>query len=145
MGVWKIGQNDIHFPLFQQIDTFDGACVGNLNRNIGKTFMKALQVRQQKIAADGIACTDMKLPQHAGVQKLALAAGKQVDGRFHMLKQKRARLGELYFFGAPDKKSLVEPLFQGFDRLADGRLGDKKLFTGLGKGKRTCNIVKNLV
>jgi len=53
--------------------------------------------------------------------------------------------GKLYFFGAADKKSLVQLFFQNFDRLADCRLGDKELLGCFLKAERYCHMLKDFV
>ena len=97
--------------------------------------MELLQVRNQKIAADRVACTDMKLPEakRACIEKLALPACEQIHCRLHMLKECKSRRCELHLFCAADKERLSELFFKSLYRLADRRLGDEELFARIGK------------
>ena len=63
-----------------------------------------------------------------GVKKLGLPFLYQVHCRLDMAHEDLAFRGELHFFCAPYKKSLVQLALQRFDGLADRGLRDKKTF-----------------
>mgnify|MGYP007028321258 FL=1 len=84
-------------------------------------FMKFVQERNKIIPTDGIAGADAKLtsPQVTGFHDLRFSAFDQVHCRFDVAKQCFSFRCQLYPFGASDKQSDSQFLFQYFDRLAD--------------------------
>ena len=113
---------------------------------VGKIPVKAFQVRDQEIAADGVAGADADLTAGGGgFQNLGFPPFYQVDGRLNVTKENLSFGSELYFFGAADKQYLVQFFFQGFYRLAYRGLGDVKLLGSLVKAQGSCHIVKNFI
>ena len=62
-----------------------------------------------------------------------------------MLEQNLSCRSQLYFFGTPDKKRLLQLFLQRLDCLADGGLGDIELLARLGKAEGGCNIIENFI
>ena len=119
-GIRVVGDDKIHLPGFQQIHTACGGLVGNLNVDAGMLPVKTVQIRNQEVAADGIAGPDADLAaaQSAGFHDLCLAPLDQIDSRFHVAQQNLAFRGQLYLFCAADKEGDSQLLFQNLDRLA---------------------------
>jgi len=96
--------------------------------NIRVQVMETVQIGHQKIAAKGVAGTDAQLSalQRIRLQKLSLAAQNQIDCGLNVVKQDFTLRGQRYLLCAANKKGLIQALFQCFDGLADGRLGNKQ-------------------
>ena len=72
--------------------------------------MKALQIVNQKVPADGIACPDPQLPlKSVFLKKLCLPLGKHFQGRFDMLEKYFSLRGKGNLLGA--SKTVPVPAF----------------------------------
>ena len=90
--------------------------------------MKALQIVNQKVPADGIACPDPQLPlKSVFLKKLCLPLGKHFQGRFDMLEKYFSLRGKGNLLGASEKQFSSQLFFQSLDSLAYRRLGNEQL------------------
>ena len=111
-----IDKNQIHLSVFQKIHAFDGRLVCHLDVRTWKTPVKTLQIRYEKVAADGITCPDPDLTAcGGGFQKLVFSSFDQIHGRFHMAQKDLPFRSELDFLCTPDKQDLIQFLFQSLD------------------------------
>ena len=78
--------------------------------------MKALQVVNQKVPADGIACPYPKLPlKSVFLKKLCLPLGKHFQGWFNMLEKYFSLWGKGNLLGASEKQFPSQLFFQSLD------------------------------
>lgn len=97
--VWIVCYDQIHLTCLQKFGTFNRCSIGHFYVGIWKSSVKAFQIGNQKVSADGVTCTDSDLSAGGGgFQNLSLAALDQVDRRFNVAKKNLAFRGELYFF-----------------------------------------------
>ena len=90
--------------------------------------MKLLKVTDQIITADRVTGTDTELSlQHIVTGKQGFSLDEHLQSRFDMLQKKFSFRCEEDFFCASDKKCVIQFFFKCFDRLAHGRLRNKKL------------------
>ncbi len=87
-GIGKIAYDQVHLTVFQKLHAAHGGAVCDLDPHSGIILMKSLQVVNQKVPADGIACPDPQLPlKSVFLKKLCLPLGKHFQGRFDMLEK----------------------------------------------------------
>ena len=113
---------------------FHGSLIDDFDMCAGKCLVEALQVWNEKIAADRVARSYTDLTAcGSSVQELGLALLDQIHGGLNMAHQDFALRSELHLFCTSYKQGLVQFAFQSLYRLADSGLGNKKAFGRLRK------------
>ena len=128
VAVRIIGHDQIYLSGLKQFDALDRSLVCHFDMRVRKFFVEPLQIRDKKIAADRVACTDADLSSGCSrIHQLRLSALDQIHCRLHMAQQNLSFRGELDALRTPDKERLVQLLFQSLDGLAHCGLRDKEL------------------
>ena len=85
--VGMVGVDDVNLSLLQEVDAGLACRIGDADGYIRVEFVELLDIRHQKIAADGIAGADVELSQSGVVDILDLffAAAYKVHGWFDVL------------------------------------------------------------
>ena len=144
-GIGKIAYDQVHLPVFQKLHAAHGGAVGDLDPHSRIILMKALQIVNQKVPADGIACPDPQLPlKSVFLKKLCLPLGKHFQGRFDMLEKYFSLRGKGNLLGASEKQFPSQLFFQSLDSLAYCRLGNKKLLGSFRETESDCYMIKTL-
>ena len=90
--------------------------------------MEPAEIFDQEITADRVTGTDTELSfEHVVAREQGFPFIKHQKGGLDVLQKKFSFRREEDFFCTADKERVAEFFFQGLDRLADGRLRDKKL------------------
>ena len=130
-GIWVVTYNQISLAFFQKLHAAHGGAVCDLDPHSRIILMKALQVVNQKVPADGIACPYPKLPlKSVFLKKLCLPLGKHFQGWFNMLEKYFSLWGKGNLLGASEKQFPSQLFFQSLDSLAYCRLGNEQLAGG---------------
>ena len=129
-----VDNNEIYQPVLKKLCAFHGSLIDDFDMCAGKCLVEALQVWNEKIAADRVARSYTDLTAcGSSIQELGLALLDQIHGGLNMAHQDFALRSELHLFCTSYKQGLVQFAFQSLYRLADSGLGNKKAFGRLRK------------
>jgi hypothetical protein len=105
----------------------------DLNFHFGIALIKALQVMRQKIAQDGVRCSNCQCPFHTVL--LAWHSQRVIDSAQNgvgVAQKPASCLGQFNPMRLTVKQFLLQQVFEVTDGGGDGRLGNVELNRGLG-------------
>ena len=104
VNVRIVSDNEIYLTVLKKFRTLDRSGIGHFYMCVRESFVETFQIRYQKIPADRVTGSDMKLSSAcADIEELAFAALDQADRRFDVAQKDLAFGSKTDFLGTPDE------------------------------------------